>query len=164
MERKGVIRPISSYIMQDLLQFADSWGTRLSLFFIMTGSFIQILIGMEPSGTVSLAVFNVILFSLSIASSLYAYDVDPNLNTLFIFYASIAILLYLVALGNIVDIPSPTGGVDPLGEMAGRLESNGYAVQTFSKPGSNIPSYNVSKGSEKYQLHCLHNSRYDPSL
>lgn len=164
MERKGVIRPISSYIMQDLLQFADSWGTRLSLFFIMTGSFIQILIGMEPSGTVSLAVFNVILFSLSIASSLYAYDVDPNLNTLFIFYASIAILLYLVALGNIVDIPSPTGGVDPLGEMAGRLESNGYAVQTFSKPGSNIPSYNVSKGSEKYQLHCLHNSRYDPSF
>ena len=161
MVRSGGSRPLTSYILQEFLRFADSWGTRLSLFFAMTGSFIHILVGLGPRGVTGLVVFNLVIFCLSIASSLYAYNVDPGLNTVLILYAALFSLTYFTGLVSLFDLPDITGGSDPLGAMETRLDSQGYVVDSFSEPGSDIPSFTARSGATTYSLHCLHNERYD---
>ena len=128
MVRSGGSRPLTCYILQEFLRFADSWGTRLSLFLAMTGSFIHILVGLGPRGVTGLVVFNLAIFSLSIASSLYAYNVDPRLNTVLILYAALFSLTYFTGLVSLFDLPDIPGGSDPLGAMETRLDSQGYVV------------------------------------
>ena len=162
MVGSGGSRPLTSYILQEFLRFADSWATRLSIFFAMTGSFIHILIGLGAPVT-GIVVFNLAIFSLGIACSLYAYKVDPALNTMLIIYSGFFALTYFSGFLSLIDLPSFTGGPEPLESMQNRLQSRGYNVESFTAPGSDIPSFKVTEDSTTYRLHCLHNQRYDSS-
>lgn len=159
----GGSRPLTSFILQEFIEFADSWATRLSLFFVMTGSFIHILMSLGASGVTNLAVFNLVVFSLSIVCSIYALDTDPGLNTLLLLYAGIFVLSYGAGLISLIDGGKSVGPEAPLESMARRMEANGYSVTERATSGSSIPSYEVTKQGTTYELHCLHNERYDPS-